>query len=157
MPLEEAVWAVLRGIADPEIPALSLVDLGMIRRVSAGSEEEVVVELMPTFLGCPALTLMRSMIEEQVGTLAPVRVEIVRDEAWTTERISEEGRAKLLASGFAPPPRAALRELPVLAAVPCPYCGSQETTLESAFGPTPCRAVHYCRSCRQPFEQIKPV
>jgi ring-1,2-phenylacetyl-CoA epoxidase subunit PaaD len=150
------VWDILRTVYDPEIPTLSVVDLGIIRRVR---EEDggIVVELMPTFLGCPAIGMMREEIEQRLGALGPVRVEIVRDEAWTSARITEEGRAKLRASGFAPPPRTDLLELTVLPAAQCPYCGSRNTLLDSPFGPTACRAIHYCRSCRQPFEQFKAV
>jgi ring-1,2-phenylacetyl-CoA epoxidase subunit PaaD len=153
---QHSVWAILRTVNDPEIPTLSVVDLGIIRRVRL-EDEGIVVELMPTFLGCPAIGMMREMIEERVGTLGPTRVELVRDEAWTSERISEEGRGKLRASGFAPPPRGDLLELTVLPVAECPYCGSRNTALDSPFGPTACRAIHYCRSCRQPFEQFKAV
>jgi ring-1,2-phenylacetyl-CoA epoxidase subunit PaaD len=152
----EAVWDILRGIADPELPAVSMVDLGIVRAVRVDGEE-IVVELMPTFLGCPAIGMMRDMVVERVGRLGPVRVVLVRDEPWTSARISEEGRRKLRAAGFAPPPREDLLELAVLPAAACPYCGSRNTALESSFGPTPCRAIHYCRACRQPFEQFKAV
>jgi ring-1,2-phenylacetyl-CoA epoxidase subunit PaaD len=112
---------------------------------------------MPTFLGCPAIGMMRGMIGERLAELGPVRVELVLDEAWTSERITEEGRRKLQESGFAPPPRGDLIELTVLPVAECPYCGSHDTTLDSPFGPTACRAIHYCRACRQPFEQFKAV
>ena len=153
---ERAAWVILREIADPELPTLSLVDLGMIRRVRPDGDA-LCVELMPTFLGCPALAMMESMIEQRLAVLGRVRVEIVRDEAWTTDRITPEGRDKLHAAGFAPPPRGEIADVASLAGTPCPYCNSTDTTLHSAFGPTPCRAVHYCRACRQPFEQFKPV
>ena len=156
-PLTEAmVWEILEQIEDPEIPTVSMVDLGIIRRVRL-EPSAIVVELMPTFLGCPALGMMREMIVERVGRLGPVRVDLVRDEAWSSERISEAGRRKLHDSGFAPPPRGRVMELPLLPVAECPYCGAHDTTLESAFGPTPCRAIHYCRACRQPFEQFKAV
>lgn len=153
---ERAAWAVLCEIADPELPTLSLVDLGMIRRVRLDGAA-VHVELMPTFLGCPALAMMESIIEERLGVFGTVHVEIVRDEAWTTDRITPAGREKLLAAGLAPPPPGALDDVAALSGTPCPYCGSADTVLHSPFGPTPCRAVHYCRACRQPFEQFKPV
>jgi ring-1,2-phenylacetyl-CoA epoxidase subunit PaaD len=153
---EAAVWVILREIPDPEIPALSLVDLGMIRRVQVGPGG-IVIELMPTFLGCPALYLMAEVVEDRVRPLGPVQVAIVRDEAWSTDRITGEGRRKLAACGFAPPPRGDASPQTSPPAARCPYCGSDNTVLESAFGPTPCRAIHYCRTCRQPFEQFKPV
>jgi ring-1,2-phenylacetyl-CoA epoxidase subunit PaaD len=156
-PVTEAmVWEILEQVEDPEIPVISVVDLGIIRRVRLGPEG-IAVELMPTFLGCPALGMMRDAIEERVGRLGPVRVEIVRDEAWSTERISEAGRRRLRDAGLAPPPPGRVMELPLLPVAECPHCGGRQTLLESAFGPTPCRAIHYCRSCRQPFEQFKAV
>ncbi len=153
---EAAVWAALDEVHDPEIPAISVVDLGVIRRVR-GEGGEIVVELMPTFLGCPALEMMREAIVERVGRLGSVRVDLVRDEAWTTDRISEHGREHLRVSGFAPPPRGDLIDVFERTGAACPYCGSHETLVESAFGPTACRAIHYCRACRQPFEQFKAV
>jgi len=153
---ERAAWAVLGEIADPELPTLSLVDLGMIRRVRLDGGA-VHVELMPTFLGCPALAMMESLIKERLDAFGTVHVEIVRDEAWTTDRITSAGRDKLHAAGFAPPPRGEIDDVAELSGTPCPYCGSSDTVLHSPFGPTPCRAVHYCRACRQPFEQFKPV
>ena len=156
LPTFDSAWALLGEVFDPEIPTLSVVDLGIIRRVR---EEDggVVVELMPTFLGCPAIGMMREMIIERLAELGPVRVDLVRDEAWTSERITEDGRRKLRESGFAPPPRGNLIELTVLPVAECPYCASRNTTLDSSFGPTACRAIHYCRNCRQPFEQFKAV
>jgi ring-1,2-phenylacetyl-CoA epoxidase subunit PaaD len=152
------VWDILREVMDPEIPALSVVDLGIIRRVRVeGDDGLIVVELMPTFLGCPAIGMMQEAIEQRVGALGPVRVEVVRDEAWTSARITEEGRRRLHDSGFAPPPRGDLIALTVLPTVECPHCGSRDTLLDSPFGPTACRAIHYCRACRQPFEQFKAV
>jgi ring-1,2-phenylacetyl-CoA epoxidase subunit PaaD len=154
--LERRAWALLEEVYDPEIPTLSVVDLGVIRAVRVG-DERIVVELMPTFLGCPAIAMMRDEIASRLGVLGPVLVELVRDEAWTSDRISERGREKLRMSGFAPPPRGEAVALMELTGAACPYCGSTDTLLESAFGPTPCRAIHYCRGCRQPFEQFKPV
>src|SRR5581483_3738295 len=105
-PRAAAIWDVLREIHDPEIPALSLVDLGVIRDVRVNGDEAV-IELMPTFLGCPALDMMRDEIEARTAALGPTRVESVRDEAWTSDRITDEGRRRLQDSGFAPPPRPA--------------------------------------------------
>jgi ring-1,2-phenylacetyl-CoA epoxidase subunit PaaD len=152
----DLAWTFLREVFDPELPTLSVVDLGIIRRVR---EENggLVVEMMPTFLGCPAIGMMREQIAARLAELGPVRVDLVRDEAWTSERITEEGRRKLHAAGFAPPPRGNLIELTVLPLAQCPYCGSRATTLDSPFGPTACRAIHYCHTCRQPFEQFKAV
>jgi ring-1,2-phenylacetyl-CoA epoxidase subunit PaaD len=162
-PLESAVWAALHDVHDPEIPTLSVVDLGVVRRVEAGPGR-VRVELLPTFVGCPAIEVMRGAVAERLSEFADdVRVEISFAEPWTSERISDEGRRVLRASGFAPPNESASRpsrELSVLPLMPvaeCPYCGSRNTTLENAFGPTQCRAIYHCAECRQPFEQFKEV
>ena len=156
----DAVWDALAEIPDPEIPVISLVDLGVIQSVDVG--ERVHVRFTPTFLGCPALEVMRDAMAERIAALGvQPDVQVISDDSWSTDRITPAGREKLRASGFAPP---ALRELggPKLVqlqsnAFRCPYCGSQDTALENIFGPTPCRSVRYCRSCRQPFEQFKTI
>ena len=155
------VWAALDEIADPEIPVISLVDLGVIRNVQVDGNR-VRVELTPTFLGCPALEAMRRALEEKVTSLGgEPEVAVIQDDSWSTDRISAVGREKLRAAGFAPPaPRAAGATTLVQLqsrAFRCPYCGSQETRLENIFGPTPCRSIRWCESCRQPFEQFKTI
>jgi ring-1,2-phenylacetyl-CoA epoxidase subunit PaaD len=160
-PLESVVWAALHDVHDPEIPTISVVDLGVVRSVTT-SEGSVRVELLPTFVGCPAIDVMRDAVEERLRDLAAdVSVEISFAEPWTTERITEQGRVALRAAGFAPPARREEGErlsfLPVLPVAECPYCGSRNTTLENAFGPTQCRAIYHCADCRQPFEQFKEV
>jgi ring-1,2-phenylacetyl-CoA epoxidase subunit PaaD len=157
----EQVWAALAEIPDPEIPVISLVELGVVRDVHV-EEGRVQVDFTPTFLGCPALEVMRDAMAERISALgAKPEIQVVSDDSWSTDRITSKGREKLRASGFAPP---APREVggPKLVqlqsnAFRCPYCGSQDTTLENIFGPTPCRSVRYCRSCRQPFEQFKTI
>jgi ring-1,2-phenylacetyl-CoA epoxidase subunit PaaD len=156
-----AVWAALEEIPDPEIPVISLVDLGVVRDVTVDGAH-VHVAFTPTFLGCPALEAMRSAIESKLRELgAEPEVQVVNDDSWSTDRISLAGREKLREAGFAPPvPRAA--GTPKLVqlqskAFRCPYCGSLETRLENIFGPTPCRSVRWCESCRQPFEQFKTI
>ena len=155
------VWAALAEIADPEIPVISLVDLGVIRNVQVDGDQ-VRVELTPTFLGCPALEAMRRALEEKVTSLGgEPEVAVIQDDSWSTDRISAVGREKLRAAGFAPPaPRAAGTTTLVQLrsrAFRCPYCGSQETRLENIFGPTPCRSIRWCESCRQSFEQFKTI
>ena len=161
MVTEEQVWEALAEIADPEIPVISLVDLGVVRSVDV-SGDQVRVEFTPTFLGCPALEVMRDAIAARVAELgARPDVHVVLDDSWSTDRITPAGREKLRASGFAPPaPRSA--DAPQVVELRsngfrCPYCGSRETALENLFGPTPCRSIRYCRSCRQPFEQFKTI
>ena len=151
----EQVWAALDEVADPEIPVVSLVDLGVIRSVDV-SRGHVQVELTPTFLGCPALEAMVRAIEGKVGELgADADVEVVNDDSWSTDKITPAGREKLRAAGFAPPaPRLVQLQSNIHR---CPYCGSTETKLENLFGPTPCRSLRYCTSCRQPFEQFKTI
>ena len=153
---ERQARLALAEVCDPALPTLSVLDLGMIRSVSE-ADGALTVELMPTFLGCPALDMIRDAIVERLLTVGPVTVEIVRNQPWSSERITEEGRQKLLRAGLAPPPHGNLMELTVLPSADCPYCGSPNTLLDSPFGPPSCRAIHYCRSCRQPFEQFKAV
>lgn len=163
---EERIWAELAGIADPEIPAISVVDLGVIGGVEVDGGR-VRVELLPTFVGCPAIGVMQQQISERLrerGLADEVEVAISFDPPWTSDRISAEGRERLRLSGFAPPVTIApagaasgLEELAVLPIAECPYCGSRNTTLENPFGPTLCRAIYHCADCRQPFEQFKSV
>jgi ring-1,2-phenylacetyl-CoA epoxidase subunit PaaD len=155
------VWEALAEIPDPEIPVISVVDLGVVRDVEV-DEGRVRVEFTPTFLGCPALEAMRDAMEEKIrGLDAEPEIEVVLDDSWSTDRITPEGREKLRESGFAPPaPREA--GAPTLVRLTtsvfrCPWCGSTETRLENIFGPTPCRSIRYCDSCRQPFEQFKTI
>ncbi|MBA2298655.1 MAG: phenylacetate-CoA oxygenase subunit PaaJ [Actinobacteria bacterium] len=161
MVTEEAVWEALAEIPDPELPVISLVDLGVVKSVEIEGER-VTVELTPTFLGCPALETMKGQMETAIEALgAEPRVDVVLDDSWSTDRITPAGREKLRVAGFAPPaPRSAgpttLVQLQSKA-FRCPYCGSTETRLDNIFGPTPCRSVRYCESCRQPFEQFKTI
>lgn len=157
----DAVWQALDEIPDPEIPVISLVDLGVVKSVEV-SDDGVSVEFTPTFMGCPALEVMTRAIREQVEALGTTcAVHVVNDDSWSTDRISASGREKLRAAGFAPPP---LRSegTPSLIQLErglfrCPWCGSTETRLENIFGPTACRSIRYCDSCRQPFEQFKTI
>ena len=159
---EQRVWDALATIPDPEIPAISVVDLGVIGAVDV-SHDRVRVELLPTFVGCPAIDMMREQIGERLaglGVASRVEVEVSFATPWTSERISPAGRERLRRSGFAPPVTSVadgLDELAVLPIAECPYCGSRNTTLENPFGPTLCRAIYHCADCRQPFEQMKRV
>ena len=159
---EARVWEELATIADPEIPAISLVDLGVIGSVEV-DKDRVRVELLPTFIGCPAIGVMQQRITEVIGGLAiapRVDVAISFDPPWTSDRITPHGRERLRLSGFAPPVLdgpSGLDELTVLPVAECPYCGSRNTSLDNPFGPTLCRAIYHCADCRQPFEQFKRV
>ena len=148
---EPQVWDALEEIPDPEIPVVSLVDLGVIRSVDV-QNGRVRIEFTPTFLGCPALEFMKRAIEEKVPG---ADVQVIQDDSWSTDKITPAGREKLRAAGFAPPaPRLVQLQSQVHR---CPYCGSTDTRLENIFGPTPCRSLRYCESCRQPFEQFKTI
>lgn len=161
---ERRAWDALAEVPDPEIPVISVVDLGVIRSIEF-KEDRVAVEMLPTFVGCPAIEVMRQQIEERLlaeGLARDVEVRLTFAEPWTSDRISHAGRERLRASGFAPPEAAAsvsgdLEELAVLPVATCPYCGSRNTTLENPFGPTLCRAIYHCTDCRQPFEQFKRI
>ena len=161
MVTEAAVWEALAAIPDPEIPVISLVDLGVVKDVAIDGDR-VRIEFTPTFMGCPALDAMRTQMEEAVTALggAP-QVDVLLDDSWSTDKITPAGREKLREAGFAPPaPRSAGAPSLVQlqrAVFRCPYCGSADTRLENIFGPTPCRSLRYCDSCRQPFEQFKTI
>lgn len=149
MPTEAEVRMVLQTVHDPEIPVLSIVDLGLVSAVRVLAEK-VEVDLLPTFSGCPALGLIAEAVRRKVEELpdvAEVDISFRLDPAWNTSRITERGRLALQSFGIAPP-----GENPA-----CPYCGSQRTRVASAFGPTRCRAVYYCDACRNPFEQMKVI
>ena len=163
------VWAALDEIADPEIPAISLVELGVIGEVAFAARpeggERLTVNLLPTFVGCPAIDVMRQQIGERLRAMEladEVEVRLSFTPPWTSDRITPEGREKLRGSGFAPPvligPSFDGAELQVLLGVAtCPYCGSRNTTLDNPFGPTLCRAIYHCDACNQPFEQFKAI
>lgn len=159
---EATVREALLDVMDPEIPHLSIVDLGIVHDVSVG-DHAIEVTLLPTFVGCPALDVMKESVQERLRELAPdraINVKVTLEETWTTDLISEHGRQVLKQSGFAPPARMAQGKLNLMQLMPvaeCPYCGSRKTVMENAFGPTLCRAIYYCTNCRQPFEQFKQV
>jgi ring-1,2-phenylacetyl-CoA epoxidase subunit PaaD len=154
----EQVLAALEAVKDPEIPVISIVELGLVADVRIGADG-VRVALTPTFAGCPAVEVMRAEAERQLRALgAPAAVTLTFDPPWDSDRISAAGRRKLQEFGLAPPPRkAGPADLITLLMADCPYCGSADTRLESAFGPTLCRAIYYCDGCRQSFEQFKPL
>jgi ring-1,2-phenylacetyl-CoA epoxidase subunit PaaD len=156
-PTEAQVWEALGEVMDPEIPVISVVDLGVIRSVAV-VDGAVSIAMLPTFAGCPALDVMRAEVEARVRQLgvAHVAVRLVLSPPWSTDMISEAGREQLKAFGLAPPrPHGGLIELIFDEAAACPYCGSTDTSLKNSFGPTLCRAIYYCSSCQQPFEKIK--
>ena len=162
---ERDVWDALARVHDPEIPPCSITDLGIVERVTV-TDGAVDVELLPTFAGCPALDVIREDAAAAVREVAGERrvdVRFVYSKPWTSDRITPAGRRALTQYGVTPPGGGGSRVIVPLAAlrrpeggVACPFCGSDDTVLESAFGPTPCRSTHFCRACRNPFEGFKP-
>ena len=164
--LIERARAAASSVVDPELPMLSLVDLGVLREVAVDQTGAVVVAITPTYSGCPAMATMR---DDLVRTLREagfddVRVRVALDPAWTTDWITPEGRAALAAAGISPPGPApersgpvALQLTPTRRAVRCPRCGSDEVRLTSEFGSTACKAMYQCRSCLEPFDHVKEI
>ncbi|HEX9712844.1 MAG TPA: 1,2-phenylacetyl-CoA epoxidase subunit PaaD [Actinomycetota bacterium] len=153
---EAGVLAALDEVMDPEIPSCSVVDLGIVERVAV-TGDAVEVDLLPTFSGCPALDVIGRDVARAVEQLgARTQVRWVRTRPWTTDRITERGRARLAEYGIAPPGSPVVVELGRPDPIACPYCGARATEEQSAFGPTPCRAIRYCPACRNPFEAFKP-
>jgi ring-1,2-phenylacetyl-CoA epoxidase subunit PaaD len=181
---EAAVYDALSGVMDPEIPNVSIVDLGIVQRVTI-DDGRVTVAITPTFTGCPALEHMRAEVRDRLLDLGAdeVEVPVLLDPPWSTDRISAEGRAAMKRIGIAPPDRRSAAagaestspggarafkadtSLPVLVStdgsverdIECQYCGSTDTVMESPFGPTICRSIHYCHGCRQSFERFKAL
>jgi ring-1,2-phenylacetyl-CoA epoxidase subunit PaaD len=154
---EATIRAALGQVMDPEIPVLSVVDLGIVEEVSV-SPSAVRVTILPTFVGCPALELIRSAIADRLAVFGrAVHVEVSFAVPWTSDRITEAGRRALHDSGFAPPSPAGAAPIVLGRPVECPHCGSRRTVLENVFGPTQCRSIHHCTACRQPFEQFKAI
>ena len=156
----DEVWEALAEIPDPEIPVISLVDLGVVKDVAVDNGT-VRVDFTPTFMGCPALDTMRLSMEARIAELgATPDVRVHLDDSWSTDDITPEGREKLRAAGFAPPAPRGVGKIELVQlqrGFRCPYCGSTSTKLENLFGPTPCRSIRYCEDCRQPFEQFKTI
>lgn len=152
-PLESKYWAALQDVKDPEIPTISVIEMGMINHIAV-QDHTIQVEITPTFMGCPALEVIRKnvvtrLLEEE--GIESVTVHYVYHPPWTTSRITKEGEKKLKEFGIAPPSKTGLL-IPT-----CPYCGSGEGTVDNLFGPTACRAIFYCKQCRQPFEGMKAI
>lgn len=154
------IWKALREVMDPEIPTISLVDLGVITDVSIDEEGGAHVEMTPTFSGCPAMDYMKRDVEKKLVELGFEDPDVVMNlrVPWTSNRLTEEGREGLKKHGLAPPAKfEGVLELTVLHDTPCPNCGSTETELKSPFGPTLCRSLHYCHNCGEAFEGFKPM
>jgi ring-1,2-phenylacetyl-CoA epoxidase subunit PaaD len=155
--LDAKVLEALKSVKDPEIDTVSIIDLGMVEKIS--SQDAVVdINILPTFIGCPALTIIKNNIEKAVKSIVGVKkvnVEFIYTPPWTSDRVTEKGRAGLRAFGIAPPPR--FMEGDGSWHVDCPYCGSTYVTLDNIFGPTACRSILYCKTCKNPFEAMKLI
>ncbi len=159
--ITERIWKALEEVPDPEIPTLSVVDLGIVTKVDVSEGFKADITITPTFSGCPAINHIRDHIQIKVQELLPdfsVKVNVDFQTQWNTNRITDKGREILKNFGLAPPKKYT-GELSVdsIANVNCPFCNSENTTLNSPFGPTLCRSVHYCFDCLQGFEQFKPL
>lgn len=153
------IYEWLEEVKDPEIPVLSLVDLGVITDVFI-EDEKVTVEMTPTFVGCPAIEYMKNevLIALKNHGVKEAVVNISFRTPWSSDLISEKGKQSLKQFGLAPPPSAKLfTDLEILETAVCPRCNSTNTELKSPFGPTLCRAIYYCNDCHEAFEQFKPV
>ena len=154
---KQAILDALHEVKDPEIPVISVVDLGVITDIEA-NENHARVTMTPTFVGCPAIDFMREQIKKKVQELGFEKVEVLvdREYKWSTNDISEKGKQLLKEFRLAPPPKISGEvELNDLQAA-CPHCGSKNTTLNTPFGSTLCRAIYYCNDCKLTFEQFKP-
>jgi ring-1,2-phenylacetyl-CoA epoxidase subunit PaaD len=154
---ETTILEALQSVKDPEISTVSIIELGMLEKIKIESEK-VTIYLLPTFLGCPALEIIKENVKKAVSgmsDIAAVEVQFLLSPPWTSDRITEVGRRQLLEFGIAPPPQffSETGEWKV----DCPFCGSTYTTLENLFGPTACRSILYCKSCKNPFEAMKPM
>lgn len=155
----DAIWQALNEIPDPEIPVVSMVEMGIVREVRLDGEH-VTVAMTPTFAGCPALEVMRAEISRKLKErgAASVAVKTVLHPPWTSDWISDEARAKLRAFGLAPPVRhGGDVNLIFYDVATCPRCGSTNTTLKNSFGSTLCRMIYYCNRCQETFEQFKAI
>jgi ring-1,2-phenylacetyl-CoA epoxidase subunit PaaD len=156
---KEQIYDWLQEVKDPEIPVLSLVDLGVITHVEV-STNNVTIEMTPTFVGCPALDYMKQEVESLLTAkgVTPLTVEVNYKKAWSSDLITAKGRLALQQYGFAPPPSAQVfNDIGILETAICPRCHETNTELRSPFGPTLCRSIYYCNSCQEAFEQFKPI
>ncbi len=156
---EQLIWALLAGVPDPEIPVLSIVDLGIVRHVRQDADGRLHVGITPTYSGCPATEVIRIAVRAALdaGGHADAVLEQVLSPPWSSEWLTSAARAKLKAFGIAPPeePVSSPRRLWHAPLVPCPRCGSRATERVSEFGSTPCKAHYRCGACQEPFDYFK--
>ncbi len=157
----DRAYEVLATVPDPEVPAISIVDLGIVREVTVAPDGAVAVTITPTYSGCPAMYEIEKDLRAALTAAGALSVDVrtVLSPAWTTDWIGPDAREKLRRYGIAPPGRADGGGLVTLArrrtSVACPFCASSNTELKSEFGSTACKAIHYCNACHQPFDEFK--
>lgn len=157
---EKEIWTALEVVKDPEIPTLSMVDMGIITKVEVRGESNVYVEMTPTFTGCPAIKMMENMVAERLKEIGIETVQVITtfNTPWNSNKLTERGLLCLKKHGLAPPPKHNNEiTMELLETSVCPHCGSNNTEMKTPFGPTLCRSMHYCNNCLQAFEQFKPV
>lgn len=154
-PSKADVMAVLAHVPDPEIPAVSVVDLGIVRDLREGSPPALIIT--PTYTGCPATAVIERMIRHALDEAGyqSIRIETALSPPWTTDWISDEGREKLRAYGIDPPEAGSAQDALNLRNARCPRCASERTEMISRFGSTPCKALHRCLDCLEPFDKFK--
>ncbi|MEX3009082.1 1,2-phenylacetyl-CoA epoxidase subunit PaaD [Hoeflea sp. TYP-13] len=157
--VRKAAWDAAAAVPDPEIPVVTVEDLGILRSVEIADDGTIVAKVTPTYSGCPATQFIEQMVLEalQQAGFKDARVEAVLSPAWTTDWISDDGKEKLRKYGIAPPQKTSnsKRALFGETVVSCPHCGSEETERVSEFGSTPCKALYRCNECKEPFDYFK--
>lgn len=157
---KEEILAILEEVKDPEIPVISLVDLGVITNITI-QDEQVDITMTPTFIGCPAIDYMKQDISDVLNKhgINQHSVTVSLKDSWNSDKVTEKGKKALKAFGLAPPPvhNNLIEDLDILEHAECPNCDSTNTTLKSPFGPTLCRSLHHCNNCGEAFESFKPI
>ncbi|YBZ95811.1 phenylacetate-CoA oxygenase subunit PaaJ [Bacillus sp. AK031] len=157
MTKNESILRILQQVKDPEIDSVSIVELGMVEKAEL-HEGKATIKLLPTFMGCPALEIIKGNVEKALledSAVQQTDVDFLFSPPWTSDRVSDVGREKLKEFGIAPPPEKLDDDGGWK--VNCPYCDSPYTTMENIFGPTACRSILYCKQCKNPFEAMKPI
>jgi ring-1,2-phenylacetyl-CoA epoxidase subunit PaaD len=161
---EEQIWDYIREVTDPEIPVLNIIEMGIARSVDVDHSGKVTVKITPTYSGCPAMNAIEKMVKEKLEEkdIEDFEVKLDFSEAWTTDWMTDEAKVKLKDYGIAPPEKSVndddfLKSLSGTKIVPCPFCDSFETELQSQFGSTACKSQYFCNSCHQPFEHFKCI
>ena len=156
----DKIWGILNTIPDPEIPAISIVELGIVRDV-VHNDDTFIITITPTYSGCPAMDMIDTLVKEKLheNGCGTVKVTLVYKPAWTTDWMTAETKEKLRVYGIAPPEGSALSKKDLLndGPVGCPQCGSRNTEIKSMFGSTACKALYICRDCLEPFDYFKCI